>query len=349
MTQRSTRTSAWIRQVCRTAATLLTAAVLATPGPAQAARLFDVSVSPTAAVPGQDLTVSVSPLVEGLVITSCRAELSGETASECVGSNGRWAAHLAVPRHTKPGAATVAWSLGYRLGTGRNATTQRAQGTRAVTVLPATPPDFSVALDPASASPGETVSVTFTALDPKTTITTCSAQLGDVTAFDCAGSGAGWSLALSVPPRPAPSDTVVAWSLVYERGGYQTEARGTTPFTVLPSVVVSRTRSDASARTATPPGRSRHAGDAPSSGVPRPVHAPPPTAPPPIEAPRTELTDWVWDQSDLGVLLLGVVLLIGTSLHFRRGGQHPRASAHSRQGSPERRRPGRLDIHRLPM
>ncbi|EWT03689.1 hypothetical protein N865_09095 [Intrasporangium oryzae NRRL B-24470] len=329
MSERSNRTARWIRRACRAAATLVTAALLAAPGTARGASLFDVSVGPTTAVAGQDVVVSVSPLVEGLVITSCRAWLTGGQPTECVGSNGHWSAHLTVAHRAGPGASTVTWSLRYRLGTGRNATTHRAQGTRAVTIRPATPPDFSVVLDPAAGRPGDTVSAEFTALDPKTTITTCSARLGGAAAFQCVGTGSAWWLSLTVPATAHPSRMTVEWTLVYERDGYQTEAHGTTPFSGLPAVAGSR-HAGPSAGTAAPSIRSRQPGDVRSTipTVPRTSLAR--TEPPRAEAQATELSDWVWDRSDLDVLLLavalGAVLLVGFSVHSRRATLRERPS-----------------------
>lgn len=94
-----------------------------------------------------------------------------------------------------------------------------------------------------------------------------------------------------MPATADVPDTTVDWDLVYERGGDGAEASGTTPFTVLP-VVVPNARSDSAATTST----------VPTSSAPTGVDG----------------TAWVWDDSDLRVLVLDMIALAGISLPFRR-------------------------------
>ncbi|TQM64445.1 hypothetical protein [Humibacillus xanthopallidus] len=243
MPERRTRPTGWFRSACCAAAVLLLAGLLATPGAGAlaaprsgpgAASLFAVSVTPTAAEPGQDVTVSFTALNENLFILSCGATLDGRALPECTGSGGAWSVHFTLPPDARPATTTIAWALTYfstpdsYLGAGP------LKDFVDFTVLdPVDPAHVSFSLDRTSGRPGDQVVATFRPLDPKTTITTCSLLIAGVPFSDCAASDTDWSLPFTVPRGASAGSTPVEWSVVYERGEEKHHANGTATFTVL--------------------------------------------------------------------------------------------------------------------
>lgn len=245
MPERRTRSAGWFRSVCRAVAVLILAGLLGTPGAgalaapgadARAASLFAVAVTPTAARPGQDVTVSFTALNENLFILSCAATLDGQSLPQCSGSGGAWSVHFTLPRDATPAPAAIAWTLTYfstpdsYLGAGA------LKGSMDLTVLdPVERPDVSASLDRTSGRVGDDVVATFRPLDPKVTITTCSLLIAGVPFSDCAASGTDWSLPFTVPESASPGSTPVEWSVVYQRGEEKLHANGTATFTVQPA------------------------------------------------------------------------------------------------------------------
>jgi hypothetical protein len=222
--------------VCRAAAVLVLAALLATPGAgAQGASMFTVSVTPTAAAPGDDVTLSFTALDENLVLLGCGAALEGRPLPDCTGSGRAWSLHFTVPLDAKPVTTTIAWHLTYYSVPDSHLGAVPREGSVDFTVLsPEVLPDVSVVLDPASGRRGDAVTARFTPIDPTTTITTCSVVIAGTTFSSCTISGTGWALPFTVPGGADVGSSTVDWSAVVERDDETRDASGSTPFTVLP-------------------------------------------------------------------------------------------------------------------
>ena len=236
MSERRTRPAGWLRSVCRAAAVLVLAGLLGAPGAgARSDSLFTVSVTPAAATPGDDVTVSFTARDENLVILSCGAALDSHSLPDCTGSGGAWSVHFTVPADAKPATTTIGWWLRYTSDPDSQLGADSTKGTVDFTVLPPVDqPQVSVVLDPVSGRVGDDVTARFSPIDPKTTITTCSLLIAGITLSDCTTTGTDWSLPFTVPGSADVGSSTVEWSVVYERGEQKRKARGTTPFTVLP-------------------------------------------------------------------------------------------------------------------
>ena len=236
MSKRRTRPAGWLRSASRAAAVLLMAGLLSAPGVgAEGASLFQVSVSTSSAMPGDEVSISFRALDTNLIILSCAAQLGDAPLPDCVGSGGAWSVQFTVPREAMPATTAITWQLRYYsvpdsyLGAGAR------KGELAFTVLsPSAPPPVSAVLDPLSGRQGTKVLARFTPPDAKSTMTACSVRIAGTPFSDCSPEGTDWVLPFSVPGNAAVGRVPVEWSATYVRGRQTYPDSGVAYFTVLP-------------------------------------------------------------------------------------------------------------------
>jgi hypothetical protein len=197
--------------------------------PAGGAPRFTAMTEPEAAVAGEPVTVTVTPVDPANRIASCSVTFAESTGTSCRHTAGGWAATVDVPAGAEPGVRPLDWDVTSRAGNG--------SGTIDYRVLAAgepRPAAFAITPQPGSARAGAKVTVSARSLVDDVTITGCSTGFTDATMTPCRPAAGGWISDLTVPAAMPVGPGKVLWRLAYGRaGGGSAGSTGFSTFTVL--------------------------------------------------------------------------------------------------------------------
>jgi hypothetical protein len=195
---------------------------------------FAVTVQPSSAAPGAEVTLAFESLVKNIEIVDCIAFFPHDAGNTCQRSTERWLVRTRVPMDALPGATLLRWGVASRTAGGApladsdvlaytvrpptksptsTKPTPAASASRVRTVDVNPTPGFVAVTDPESAAPGERVRVTLSALDPGVRINGCAVAFPGRKGTPCRRSGGQWSATVTVPDRTPPGDLPLRWSV----------------------------------------------------------------------------------------------------------------------------------------
>ena len=204
---------------------------------------FDVRPASLTAQPGVPFTVTFTSLTRGIDLTGCG--IAVELRAECSPSG---IAALIVPPDTPPGTTLrLSWDLSYVSSRpGEPPGTRKGRLSIPVEV---TAPDFAVTVQPASAAPGQEITLSFRSLVEGVQIVDCIAFFPNATAGYCQRTPERWVARTSVPKDARPGALLLRWGVASRTAaGAPGEAND-----VIAYPVVSPPTTTSAAPTTTPP------------------------------------------------------------------------------------------------
>lgn len=195
---------------------------------------FDVRPESQTAQPGVPFTVTFTSLTRGIDITGCGIAL--KLRAECSRSG---IAVLIVPPDTPPRTTLpISWDLAYV-----SSRPGEPPGTRKGTLtipVEVTEPSFAVTVQPASAAPGEEITLSYQSLVDGVHIVDCIAFFPNAAAGYCQRTPEQWVTRTTVPKDAQPGALLLRWGVESRTAGgapgevndviaYPVVARSTTP------------------------------------------------------------------------------------------------------------------------
>ena len=168
---------------------------------------FDVRPESLTARPGVPFTVAFISQTRGVDITGCGITL--HQRAECSRSG---IAVLIVPPDTPPDTTlTIPWDLSYVSSRPGEKSGSR-KGTLRIPVE-VTEPDFAVTVEPASAAPGEEITLSFRSLVEGIEIVDCAAFFPHALTGTCQRSPERWVARTTVPEDAQPGALLLRWGV----------------------------------------------------------------------------------------------------------------------------------------
>ncbi|MEV6846576.1 hypothetical protein [Actinoplanes sp. NPDC051411] len=194
---------------------------------------FQVGIAGSARVaPGTPVTVQFASLTTGVDVKTCSVTYRRER-TDCTGTD---LATVTIPGDAGTGPVELPWELTFE-SSRRGEKSDRRTGSVGVTVV-VEEPDFSVTVQPPSARPGDTVTLTFTSLIPGVEIVDCLAFFPHAIGNTCRRSPQRRVVRTRVPTDQPPGATLLRWGVEStDAAGRRGVDNDVIPYLILPPLL----------------------------------------------------------------------------------------------------------------